>query len=108
MSDSLVYPLHYLLVERCERGWVFKPGDAVFYNPRNVPVSLNLDDRLARFRLTPAKIMIELFRLRGGKAGHYLVNLRDRRYYYCGEDREDIRTTLQSIGIGKPEPEETR
>jgi len=38
------------------------------------------------------------------KSGYYLANLRERKYYYCGLNWEDIRTTLQSLGIGRADP----
>lgn len=101
--SMLVHPLHYLLVERHENTWKFMGGSFVFYNPRNVPVSLAVADRLHRFRLTPETVMIELFRIHGGRAGYYLVNLRDRNSYYCGQAWESIITTPQSLGIGRSE-----
>lgn len=102
-TASLVHPLHYLIVKREGTTWCFKPGNSVFYNPRNVPVSLALEERLHRFELNPSKLMIELFRVNGGKPGYYLVNLRDKQYYYCGLKWEDIQITLKSLGIGKSE-----
>lgn len=106
MSDSIVHPRHYLTVRREGTTWYFSPGDSIFYNPRNVPVSLSLEDRLHRFGLTMSKIAIELFRVGGGKSGHYLVDMRRKQYYYCGKQFEDIRTKLQSLGIGRPDPME--
>lgn len=100
-TASLIHPLHYLIVKREGTTWYFKPGSSVFYNPRNVPVSLTLEERLHRFELNPSKLMIELFRVKVGKSGYYLVNLRDKQYYYCGLTWEVIKITLKSLGIGK-------
>jgi hypothetical protein len=105
MSDSIIHPLHYLIVRREGTTWYFSSGDSVFYNPRNVPVSLSLEDRLHRFGLTMAKVAIELFRINGGRAGYYLTNLRTKEYYYCGKQFEHIKITLQSLGIGRSEPQ---
>jgi hypothetical protein len=103
-TSSIVSPLHFLIVEHKGTTWAFKGGGNIFYNPRNVPVSLKVEDLLHRFGLTPAKVVIALFRLNGGRAGYYLANLRDRQYYYCGTDWEDVRATFQAIGIGRPDP----
>lgn len=101
---SIVHPLHYLIVRREGTAWYFKPGSSVFYNPRNLPVTLLLDERLHRFRLSPALVIVELFRINGGAPGYYLANLRDPKYYYCGPSLEDVKKTLQSLGIGRVDP----
>lgn len=59
-----------------------------------------------QFGLTEQQVVIELFRINGGKPGYYLANLRDRKYYYCGLEWEDIKTTLQNLGIGRADPVE--
>jgi hypothetical protein len=99
-TTSIIHPLHYLIVKREGTTWYFKPGDSVFYNPKNVPVNLVLEERLHRFGLSPQKIMIELFRINGGKPGFYLVNLRDKQYYYCGAELQDVNDCLHGLGIG--------
>jgi hypothetical protein len=104
--NDLVHPLHYLIVQRDANTWRFKSGGNVFYNPRNVPVSLDLDALLQRFRLTVGAAMVEMFRLNGGKPGYYLINLREKQYYYCGLDWEGVRATFRSLGIGKEDPME--
>ncbi|AFZ61255.1 hypothetical protein H6G54_02910 [Anabaena cylindrica FACHB-243] len=99
-TTSIIHPLHYLIVKREGTTWYFKPGNSVFYNPKNVPVNLALGDRLHRFGLTPQIIMIELFRINGGKAGFYLADLQDKQYYYCGTDLQDVNYRLHCLGIG--------
>jgi FMN phosphatase YigB (HAD superfamily) len=102
MSDqSIVCPWHYSIVRREGTKWYFKKG-TVFYNPRNVP--LLWEDRIHRYGLTDTQIVVELFRINGGKPGYYMANLRDREYHYCGFDWEDIQTTLRSLGIGRVDP----
>lgn len=98
---TLVHPLDYLIVRREGTTWYFKPGSGIFYNPYNVPISLTLNDRLHRFGLQPTQIMIELFRLNGGNPGYYLVNLRQKQYYYCGLTWQDVSSTLKNLGIGR-------
>ena len=101
---QLAHPLHYLIVKREGTTWYFKPGSTIFHNPKNVPVSLQLEDRLHRFGLSVSTAMIEMFRLDGGKPGYYLVNLRDKAYYYCGSSWDDVKAVFLSLGIGKEDP----
>lgn len=96
MSESktpFLLPFHLRVVRRYakEGGWGFlsvKP----FYNPLNISPDLE-----ANYGLTKSKVIIELFRINGGREGWYLANLRDRKYYYCGLDREDVREKLREI-----------
>ncbi|MBW4508193.1 MAG: hypothetical protein KME64_17010 [Scytonematopsis contorta HA4267-MV1] len=46
-------------------------------------------------------VVTELFRIKGGKLGHYLVNLAERKYYYCGETWEDVKAKFLDLGIGR-------
>ena len=105
MNSNIIYPLHYLTIRREGTTWYFNPG-SVFYNPRNVPVSLALEERLHRFGVNPASVMVALFRINGGKPGYYLADLRHKKYYYCGLASEDIKSVLQSLGIGRADPME--
>lgn len=79
----------------------------MFSNPRNVPVSLEVEDQLHRFGLTMGKVAIELFRLNGGRAGYYLANLREKKYYYCGDSLDEVRAVFVMLGIGKADPQES-
>ncbi|MDX2231319.1 MAG: hypothetical protein NW220_16905 [Leptolyngbyaceae cyanobacterium bins.349] len=103
-STSIVHPSYYLIVRREGNTWFFKAGGKVFYNPLNIPVSLDLTNRLERYGVTAAKVAIALFRLQLGKPSYYLVNLRDKYYYFCGQEWSDVRSTLQELGIGRPDP----
>jgi len=103
--SSIVHPYHYLIVRREGSTWSFKSGGKVFYNPRNVPVSLELEDQLHRFGLTKSKVAIALFRLNGGRAGYYLANLREKKYYFCGDSLDDVRAVFIMLGIGKADPQ---
>jgi len=57
-----------------------------------------------QFGLTAEQVIIELFRIDAGRQGYYLANLKDQRYYYCGSNIEDVKNTLQSLGIGRADP----
>jgi len=70
-------------------------------NPLNLPVEGDIE---WAFGTTKNKIVVELFRINMGKPGYYLADLLERKYYYCGVNREDVRTTLLSLGIGRVGP----
>ncbi|AHJ28613.1 hypothetical protein NSP_22810 [Nodularia spumigena CCY9414] len=54
--------------------------------------------------MTKIKVLVELFRVNGGKAGLYLADIRDKKYYYCGQKWEDVKGLLRELGIGRDEP----
>ena len=106
MSESIIYPMHYQIIEHFierEKGgaWAFEE-DEVFYNPHNKPVQTK--EKYKQFDLTQKEIIIQLFRVGAGKLGYYLVNLRDRKYYYCGKDWEDVKKKFLELGIGRMDP----
>ena len=63
-------------------------------------------DREQEYGLTKKKIVIELLRIGAGREGHYLVNLREQKYYYCGASLKDVAAVLRSLGIGRLDPVE--
>lgn len=103
---SIVYPFHYQVYQREGVKWFVMEGGSVFYNGASAPMKLKHVAR--QFGLTEQQVVIELFRINGGKPGYYLANLRDKKYYYCGLHWEDVRVRLQSLGIGRADPLERR
>lgn len=103
--SKIAHPFHYQVYRREGADWFVKEPGRVFYNPTNMPTVLKHVER--QFGLTATEIVIELFRINGGKPGYYLANLRDRKYYYCGLEWADIKTTLLSLGIGRADPFDT-
>lgn len=101
---KIVHPLYYQVYQREGTRWFVLEKGRVFYNLSNTPTQLEHIER--QFGLTEEHIIIELFRIYGGKPGYYLANLRDRRYHYCGPDFEDVKNTLLCLGIGRPDPME--
>jgi hypothetical protein len=99
---KLFMPYYYRVYERHETRWFVIDAQAVVYN--NTDQSLNLQNVEQTLNLTEKQIVIELFRINGGRSGCYLANLRDRKYYYCGLSFDDVKTTLHSLGIGRPDP----
>lgn len=104
MSATIDYPGYIRVVERISEGWNFYSGK-VFYRPSGA--TLNIRNPEPAYGLTKEKVTIELFKVNGGCLGFYVANLRDRRYYYCGVNREDVKTTLRSLGIGRDDPLES-
>lgn len=103
---SIVYPAYFLTVRRDSKAWYFK-RDKVFYSNRGRDDSVNrlyLENREEQYGLTKEKIVIELFRFFAGKVGYYLINMRDKKYYYCGLNFEDIQPRLHELGIGRVDP----
>lgn len=103
--SKIIHPFHYQIYRREGVDWFVKEDGKIFYNPTDIPTQLEHVER--QFGLTEVEIIIELFRINGGKPGYYLANLRDRKYYYCGLKWEDVKTTLQSLGIGRADPVES-
>ena len=99
-KTSIVHPIYFQIVEKKNTAWYFKLG-TVFYNRDSKPVPEADIERL--FGITLNKIVIELFRLNGGKQGFYLVNLRDKKYYYC-DDWNGVKQKLLHLGIGRVDP----
>lgn len=104
---SIIYPAYFLTVRRDSKAWYFRHGE-VFYSGRNsTDDSLSpscLENREEQYGLTKEKVVIELFRLQAGRVGYYLINMRDKKYYYCGLDFEDIQSCLHELGIGRVDP----
>ena len=69
--------------------------------------TVGLEDSEYSYQLSPEQIVLELFKLEAGKDGFYLVNLRDRLYYYCGLTLERVKNKLDQLGIDQPNSEET-
>ncbi len=78
---------YYLLALAGGRGFINRQ-----YNP---------SDAWIKHGITKQKLVVELFRKFHGKLGFYLVNLKDKKYYYCGLTKKDIQNTLYAIGIGR-------
>ncbi|MHC5747775.1 MAG: hypothetical protein ACYTXT_39150 [Nostoc sp.] len=94
-------PIHLQIYEREGTKWFFHGGD-VFYNPYGA--STDLESTLKINGLTKIKVLVELFRINGGRPGLYLADIRDKKYYYCGQDWEDVKAKLRELGIGRDEP----
>ena len=101
--QELVFPGYYMVVKAEVRGWGFYEGD-LFYNPSSEEISLDPEELLDRFGSNMSQIVLELFQVNGGRHGYYLANLRDKKYYYCGEGEDSVKDKLLELGIGRADP----
>lgn len=99
MEDfTIVYPSYFRIFE-CKVGrWFIKNTESFVNNS-----TINHEDIKALYNITEKQVVIELFRINGGKAGYYLANLRNKKYYYC-VDRSGVREKLIELGIGRKDP----
>lgn len=100
-NSTIIHPDYIYILERKTGGWSIKKGKP-FYQA--LPAALDSKNFELLYGISKQQIVIELFRINGGKTGYYLADLRHKKYYYCGSDWEDVRTTLQNIGIGRADP----
>jgi hypothetical protein len=103
--QSIYSPLYLQIYQREGTRWFFHAGK-VFYNAHGI--ATDLESTLERNGLTKMKVLVELFRINGGKPGYYLVNLRDKKYHYCGQDWASVKAKLRELGIGRDEPDDSR
>ena len=105
MEDRLVYPIYYRIVRREGDSWYSTRG-SIFYAPSHKR-SQDWSNPEKVYGTTLGKIAINLFRINGGREGYYLANIRDRLYYYCGQNKQDVQAKLHELGIGRPDPLES-
>lgn len=107
-SDSdnelrIVRPIYYRVVRREASTWYFRQGK-VFHRADSDEDLTDFASILKRYGIKKHQIAFELFRINGGKAGFYLANIRDKKYYYCGESLQDVKQKLLDLGIGRADP----
>jgi hypothetical protein len=102
LDAYIVAPVYYRVVRRCGMKWHFVIGES-FYNPLNLPI-LCLDDLFATYNTSMREAARQLLKINDGKEGLYLVDIMDKRYYYCGSTVEDVKAKLIELGIGRSEP----
>jgi hypothetical protein len=99
MSREVFAPDYYRVFERLVGGWQLKASK---FFVKKLPV--DFDDFKLLYGISKQQVAVELFRINGGKAGYYLVNLRSKKYYYCGSDPTSVKTKLKLLGIGCDDP----
>lgn len=98
-EDCIIRPVYIRIVIRYGTEWHFTKGKP-FINLFNCPW-LEQEYLFAAFDTSMKNVSIELFRINGGKAGYYLADIKDKKYYYCGLEWEDVKAKLLEIGIGR-------
>ena len=98
---SIIYPQHYYVIKREPGSWLFRHPRIFYSNKKQLK---NVNKREEIYGLTKKKITIELFRINAGKSGYYIANMRDGKYYYCGESWQNVRTKFLELGIGREDP----
>lgn len=99
-DDTIIYP-HYFRIFECRSSrWFIKNTD-IFIGTATQETDNNI---AALYGITEQEVVINLFRINGGKCGFYLANLRDKKYYYCGLTRKEVKSKLRSLGIGREDP----
>lgn len=88
-----------------ERERLFKRG-RIFYIKKARSRLTDFDDFELMYGISKQQVVIELFRINGGKLGYYLANLRNKKYYYCGIEVQDVKAKQLNLGIGRADPVE--
>jgi hypothetical protein len=102
MQDiRFILPDYYRIVECRDDRWYFKKVNP-FYT--RLPIQIDFQDIKLLYGISQQQIVNELFQMKNGEIGFYLVNLRQKRYYYCGTDSKSVKAMLHSLGIGRNEP----
>lgn len=98
--STIFHPIHYRVIQREGTRWRVKGS------PVCGQAAIGLTD-ITDYGMTAEELLVSLFRIEGGKAGYYLADLRHKKYYYCGLQKEDVRATLRRLGIGRADPMDT-
>ena len=101
LENKVIHPSYIRVIEHKLEGWLFKRSH-VFY--RKGQFAFDSEDYELLYGISKRQVAIKLFRINAGKAGYYLADLRHKKYYYCGEDVEDVKAVLRSLGIGRLDP----
>ncbi|WP_193199391.1 hypothetical protein [Nostoc sp. MG11] len=98
MDITIIYPSYFRIFE-CRSGrWFIKNLETFVATS-----TINHEDINTLYGVTEGQVVIELFRINGGKSGYYLANIRDKKYYYC-VDHGGVKKKLLELGIGRVDP----
>lgn len=94
----MLYPVYFKVVRREPGAWYSPRCSLITLGDRSCGIDpANIE---AHYGLTREKIVTELFRRWLGRTGYYLVNMRERRYYYCGLTEADVQAKFHELGFG--------
>lgn len=98
VSNSKVYtPSHFVFLRKEQNDW-FVIKSKTLMNASDLPV-LPVADRVKQYGYTLYQLTIECFRHFLGRDGYYIVDLKQKKYYYCGQEGDSIKQTVKSLGI---------
>lgn len=98
---TIIYPDFYRVFERRDNRWFIKVVHW-FYKP--IPIDISPDELKILHGLSNEEVIEGLKSVNGAQKGFYLANLKDCKYYYCGESAEGVKSKLRSLGIGRDDP----
>lgn len=101
---KIIYPDYICIVQRELGQWRIKQPRKIFWRSPECREIAHRENREEDYGLTEKGILLQLFRQFLGKLGFYVVNMRDREYYYAGTTWQDVQQKLWDIGIGVKDP----
>ncbi len=99
----IIYPDYICILEKTPTDWRIKEPTKVFWRSPDSKIPFRTTKREEFYGLTTKDLIFPLFRKYLGKLGFYLVNMREREYYYCGQTWQDVQEKLWEIGITRRE-----
>jgi hypothetical protein len=103
---GIIYPDYICIVEKTGSDWRIKQPQKVFWRAEDSNIPKKRENREETYGLNYKEMLLSLFRQYLGKIGFYIVNMRDREYYYCGLTQQNIQEKLFDLGITKRDPME--
>ncbi|RUS92363.1 hypothetical protein DSM106972_099370 [Dulcicalothrix desertica PCC 7102] len=98
-DTTVILPDYIRIIERKESGWLFKS-----MKPFSTYLKVDINDFELLYGINKQQILVELFRISGGKLGFYIADLRHKQYYFCGLEAMNVKQKLLEIGIGRVDP----
>jgi hypothetical protein len=98
---TVLHPIDYRVLQKQGSQWLLHGSKLTSANP----TSIGIQD-LEHYNLTLEKLIAELFRVKAGRDGFYIANLKDKKYYYCGLEADSVKAQFLSLGIGRVDPNE--
>jgi hypothetical protein len=103
MNIDICIPSHLRIFYHNQGHWQHIKGES-FYNLLGEPPDLEFATR--KYDISREQLVIELFRVNGGKSGYYIGDLKQKQFYYCGDNSDSVLAQLRSLGIGRDDPME--
>lgn len=92
--STVLYPSFFYILKKEGTKWL--TGGSLLTSTQSRGLS-GIED----FGITKRVLLLELKYINGGQPGYYVANVKDKKYYYCGEQWSDVKDTFFSLGIGR-------